>query len=205
MRFHIGPLPEDDRFEPEQGPWRKLREPSFGMLMLIASLVGVGVVVIMVWAWGALADLAIPDQIQLTITLSELLRAVVLVIALMLAHELSHALALPGFGLTSATIVGFWPQKATPYVAYRDEITRNRQILVGVMPFLVLPVLPLVVGPLLGYTPLWLVVLSTLNGAFSSADLLNGVLLLVRLPRSAVVRDRGPDAWWRLCDDPGAA
>ena len=50
------------------------------------------------------------------------------------------AAALPAAGLSAATTLGFWPKMLTPYVSYGGESPRNRHILVGVTPFLVLSI-----------------------------------------------------------------
>ena len=196
MRLHLGPIPEDATFHPEQGPWRRLREPSFGVLMLIASLVGVLVVFAMVRAWGALARLHETTEIAL-VTLSPvtLLLSLGALGALIAVHEILHALALPGLGRTPATIVGFWPEKITPYVTYEGELSRHRFIGVGLTPFVALSAMPLLMGVIV-WMPAWVIILSTINGFASSADLINAVLLLVQTPRSAIVRNKGLETWW---------
>lgn len=198
MRFRIGPVPDDMSFSPAEGEWRKLAEPTFGVLMLLAIPVSVSVTAAVLFAWTALARVhGVEDAGQFVITPTTLLVGVFALAALATVHELAHAAALPGFGLSSATVVGFWPQKLTPYVSYEGELARNRYAFAGLAPFLLLSGLPLLAGLMLGLMPPWLVMLSTLNAFVSSGDLIGVGLLLWQTPRDAVVRSKGLQTWWR--------
>lgn len=198
MRFHLGPVPEDPGFHPDYNEWRKLKEPSFGVLMLLAIPVAGLMVVGMLAAWSAVARAAGTDEpVQFVITPATLLYSLAALVALVVVHELVHMLALPRFGLTSATVAGFWPSKLTPYVSYEGELTRNRYIAAGLTPFVMLSLAPLLGGVLLGWTPAWLVALSTVNALASSGDLINAGLLALQVPRRGVVRSKGLETWWR--------
>jgi hypothetical protein len=109
----------------------------------------------------------------------------VALIGLVVVHELLHPVSLPGCGLTSATIAGVWPQKLTPYVFYEGELSRNRHILVDLMPFLLLSVVPLFAGLLFAWMPPWLVLLSAINTFASSGDFIASALLVWQTPSSA--------------------
>jgi hypothetical protein len=199
MRFRIGPVPDDMSFSPAKGEWRKLAEPTFGVLMLLAIPVSLTVTAAVLSAWTALARIhGVEDAGQFVITPTTLLVGVLALAALATVHELAHAAALPGFGLSSATVVGFWPGKLTPYVSYEGELARNRYVLTGLTPFLLLSVLPLLIGLAFAWMPLWLVMLSSLNAFVSSGDLIGVGLLLWQAPREAVVRSKGLQTWWRI-------
>jgi hypothetical protein len=198
MKLRLGPLPDDPGFWPEQGDWHKLKEPEFGRLMLlslpVSGLMGAG----MLLAWSALARAhSIEGRGTVMVTPTAILVALAALAALAVAHELTHALALPGLGLTPATTIGLWLQKLTPYVSYAGELTRNRFAAVGSMPFLVLSVVPLLVGGLSGWMPAWVVALSSVNAFLSSGDLIGTALLLAQAPRAAIVRSKGLETWWR--------
>lgn len=59
MRLRFGPVPDDPGFAPEDGGWVRLKEPSFGRMMLMAlplSFVLVAGITLAwvragVWAW----------------------------------------------------------------------------------------------------------------------------------------------------------
>ena len=80
------------------------------------------------------------------VTLATALSYLVAFAAMLFVHELLHAVALPAASFGAATTVGFWPNTLTPYVSYEGELPRNRHVLVGVMPFFVLSIVPIVLG-----------------------------------------------------------
>ncbi len=38
MKIRLGPVAGDPTFRPGDGPWRKLKEPAFGRLLLLSLL-----------------------------------------------------------------------------------------------------------------------------------------------------------------------
>lgn len=199
MRFHVGPVPDDPDFRPDGPDWRKIREPSFGVLMLLALPTSVLLAAGMLAAWAAVAGVS-SESSQVVIGLGTMVFLVAAIVALVAVHELTHAFALPKCGLTSATVAGFWPQKLTPYVSHEGELSRGRYIAVGLSPFVLLSLVPLFVGALFAWAPTWLVALSTLNAFAASGDLIGGALLAYQTPRGAVVRSKGLETWWRASD-----
>lgn len=201
MRLRIGPVPDDPAFHPEEGGWRKLKTPSFRVLMLLSLplslLAAIGV--LFLWAVVAAAH-GIDADVQVEFSPGTLLVSLAAATALVVVHELLHAAALPRCGLTSGTLVGFWPKKLAPYVAYQGALPHYRFILLGLMPLLLLSGLPVLVGMLLGWMPWWVVLLSTVNAFISSGDVINTVVLVWQTPPSAIVRNKGLETWWRLPD-----
>jgi len=57
MRLRFGPIPDDPGFEPEAGDWVRLKEPSFGRMLLLALPLSVLLVTGIWMAWGAVARL----------------------------------------------------------------------------------------------------------------------------------------------------
>ena len=112
------------------------------------------------------------DQISATSLLSRiepfsLLLACALLIPI---HELLHAIAHPGAGLSTETVLGFDRNLTCPYCLYTRPYSRERAIIVALAPFVVLTLLPLVAfvtwesRPLLAYV-------ATLNAGASAFDL----------------------------------
>lgn len=198
MRLRIGPVPDDPAFHPEEGGWQKLKTPSFCLLLLLSLPLSLLTTTGVLLVWAALARAHATDaNLQVVVTPRRLLVSAAATAALVVVHELLHVAALPRCGLTSGTIVGLWPEKLAPYVAYQGELPRNRFILLGLMPFLVLSVLPMLVGMLCGWMPWWAVLLSAVNAFIASGDLINTALLLSQTPPSATVRNKGVETWWR--------
>lgn len=81
--------------------------------------------------------------------------------------------------------------------SYRDELSRNRFMLILAAPFLVLSVVPLILCTALSIAPPLVVALSIANGAGACVDLLGIALLGIRLPSTAIVRNQGESTWWR--------
>ncbi len=199
MNLHIGPVPDDEQFRPEEATWHKLTTPSFRLLMLLSLPLSLITATGVLSVWAAIARAhGLEGNAQIVVTPSTLLTSLALVAALVLVHELLHVAALPQCGFTSGTVVGFWPEKLAPYVAYQGELPRWRFIVSGLMPLLALSGLPLLIGALSGWMPSWLVLLSAVNAFVSSGDLINTVLLVSQTPPSAVVRNKALETWWRL-------
>jgi hypothetical protein len=199
MKFRLGPVPRDPTFQPEQGGWRRLREPSFGLLIALAIPTSLLAGAAVLFAWMLLVRIhGVDAPVEVVVSPWSLLGALAAVFGLVVAHELAHAVFLPRCGLTPATTLGFWLQTVTPYVSYRGELARDRYFLVTLMPFLLLSAAPLFVALLTGWIPLGLVLLTVVNAALSSGDLITAALLLAQTPRSAVVRHQGLETWWRV-------
>src|SRR5688572_3307923 len=104
MRLHCGPTPENPEFRPEATGWRPLREPSVGVLVWLASGVGLvaGALAILVWAATASDKAAVTVTVKLDgpwvavaglLAISAFLGGVLLLIVV---HELLHAAVFPG-------------------------------------------------------------------------------------------------------------
>jgi hypothetical protein len=199
MRLRVGPVPDDPGFHPEKGGWRKIKTPSFRLLMLLSLPLSVLTATGVLFVWAAVAAAhGIDANVPVVVTPRTLLVSVAAVTALVVVHELLHAAVLPRCGLTSGTTVGFWPKKLAPYVAYQGELPRYRFILLGLMPLLLLSGVPMLVGMLCAWMPWRVVLLSTVNAFMSSGDLINTVVLVSQTPGSATVRNKGLETWWRL-------
>src|SRR5438093_3685045 len=122
MRFIIGPPPDDTDFAPEQEGWQRLREIGPRTLMLVGSLAGVPLAALFSYAWSRIPGSALAFTLPINamtlgrwsavlLPLMVLLSMAVFFAGLIFVHELIHVLACPGFGLTSATVLGVWPSK----------------------------------------------------------------------------------------------
>jgi hypothetical protein len=198
MKLRFGPVPDDPDFTPGHDGWVRLKEPTFGWMLVMALPVSIVLVAGISQAWSAVARArGIGGASTVVVTPVTALLSLLAVAGLILAHELLHATALPAGGLTPSTTLGFWPTAATPYVCYEGELSRNRQIAVGIAPFLVLSVVPILVGLCFSVAPFWLVALSAVNAFGASGDLIGTVLIALQVPASGRVRNKGLETWWR--------
>ena len=139
MRFHVGAIPIDD-FEPDDS-WQSLREPGPLLMQLFALPIAVVLLLVFGVFWKdylAIEPLEIPSEYTVLFGLATIASLPLLVVV----HELLHAVAHPGYGRQSATIIGAWPQKMLFYAHYCGELSRNRFLLVFAMPFVVISLLP---------------------------------------------------------------
>ncbi|NTW29131.1 MAG: DUF3267 domain-containing protein [Coriobacteriia bacterium] len=202
MRFRVGPVPDDPGFCPEVGGWTRLKEPSLGWLMVLSIPLAVGIAASLLFTWSLIGQMhGATGEVSFAITTGGALAALLALLAMVVAHEFLHVLSLPQFGLGPATTLGFWPQAFTPYVSYEGELSRGRQIVVGVAPFLILSVVPLLAGLIFGVAPPLVVVLGALNGFGSSADLIGAAMVAFRVPACGRIRSRGDETWWRSWDE----
>ena len=214
MRFHFGAPPLDDDFQPEEDGWLPLREPGPLLVNVLAIPFGVLAAMGLALGWDLPARLAIVADGS---ELGRLLFAAFLLVALAVsllgiiaAHELIHGLAYPQFGLTRSTVLGVWPSRLLFYAGYLRSLRRDRLLLVYLLPFLVLSVAPLVAHRIWGAAAggnlrteqvwAWLYFVSILNGLFSGGDLLYVAIILLQIPRRAVLKNHGWSTWWKLLE-----
>src|SRR5262245_37172423 len=144
MRLHLGPVP--DEFSPDSS-WRAIREPDPILLQVIALPVAAFVAVLVGFAWsrvGLPTSLLFPGPFPVLVLFNVALA--LSIPALIVAHELLHAIVHPHFGLSSSTIIGAWPSRLLFYAHFSGPLTRNRFLAIFAMPFLVITVLPLAVA-----------------------------------------------------------
>ena len=212
MRFLIGPPPDDTDFAPEQEGWRKVREPSPLVLVLVGAVVGVPIAAAATYVWSAI--IGFEPSVQLSISGDDqygmvkiwlfLLVPFAFLAGLIVAHELIHALACPRFGFTRATVIGVWPSRIMPYACHLGALSHRRGILIASAPFLVLTVSPMLAELVGRWQSSFLAWVSIVNALVSGGDALIIVMLLVQIPLSASMRNKGWHTWWRPAE-PGAA
>jgi hypothetical protein len=115
-------------------------------------------------------------------------------------HELLHSVSAPGCGLTSRTIIGFWPSRGMFYAHHDGDMTAKRFLLVLIMPLTVISVLPLLLAVVIGWGHQTIAFLGVLNALFSCVDVLGVVLLLLQVPIDGRVRNSGWRTWYRNPD-----
>jgi len=123
-------------------------------------------------------------------------------LAIVPAHELLHALLHPGWGLTHKTTIGVWLSRLSFYTHYAGERSRNRLLLGIAAPFTVLSLLPAALVGLGGDyissgAQAALAAISLLNGLLSAADFVQFLIVLLLIPKGAVVRSHRQRLYWR--------
>jgi hypothetical protein len=190
MRFHIGPIPSNPDFAPDQ-TWTALREPTPWVMQLFALPVGIalGAAVLGIWLWGTPIDAA---------SFEAPWACLLALLALVPAHELIHFAMHPRKGGPESSVLGFWPSRVLFYAHYFGELSRTRFIAILLMPLLVLTVLPLIVCCILGKASTILIVVSTINALAACGDVFGVLVLLFQVPARAVVRNQGWRTYWKV-------
>jgi hypothetical protein len=194
MRFHLGPIPENPMFLPEEHGWRSLKEPTPWVAQLLAMPVGVAVLGGALLAWRSL----IPAEMLNGTVKAAVQLFLPAFLAVVPVHEYIHAKCHPFNGSSPATVFGFWPAKVLFYAHYDDEMSRNRFLLILLAPFLSLTIGPLAVCAIASVAPPFVVSFTTVNGLAASLDLIGVALIALQLPGSAIVRNKGYRTWWRM-------
>jgi hypothetical protein len=202
MRFCIGKVATNPDFHPEQGDWRRLREPNFVAFYALALPVAAATFVALTIAISSVGDESAKIVIKPgDVTPGRVAVAIVLVIlsffGALAIHEFVHLLAHPQLGLSDDSVIGVWPTRGVAYAHYDGEITRNRFLFVIALPFILLSIVPVIFFHLTGHVVMWLAVLALFNGIGSCFDLLVIVILLTQLPSKSVLRNSGWDTYWR--------
>lgn len=204
MKLRLGPPPDVTDFAPEDEGWTALREPSPGLVNLLAAPLGLLALGVLALAWGRGPSWSVTAGPSVFGKLAPLVWMVLALgvgfVGTCLVHECLHALACPGCGLTERTVVGAWPSRLLFYAGFLGALSRNRWLLVYLLPLIVLSVLPLLAWRVCGLYSGVLHVVSLLNGLASGGDILSVLLLLRQVPGHAQLRNKGWHSWWKVED-----
>jgi len=194
MPFINGAIPPSRTFDPVAARWTSLDGPHSSRYVLMVLL----------WVCSFLLV-----AIALFLRAAPMLRAIfrehlwtlpcflAVLLALVPAHELIHALAY-GCGLRSPNLIaGVWPKRGIAYVIYDTPLPRQRVLRMLVAPFLVLSVAPLFAAPFLsGPSLILLAFFSLLHAALCAGDAVTVLRLLRLTPPGAMIHNDGWDTYW---------
>ena len=190
MRFTVGPIPEDAHFQPDGEVWTIVREPSLEKMMLLsvplAVLLGLGTA----FLWVLLTPVEL-DDVQLLWSIAAMPFCIPV-------HEFAHAFGFPTRGWIAKTCFGVWPSRLAFYAHYQGPLSRDRVLVVLVLPFALISISPLVLCSVLRTVPPVAMYVSIGNAFLCSVDLASFMLVLWQLPRGAVVRQQRLTMWWMI-------
>jgi hypothetical protein len=194
MRFHNGPIPDSQTFDPIAAGWTPLRTPNDRRFVAVAMLYTVPFLLAAttIFLHSAPAFCAV-----FRLEPWSLPSFLLLLLALVPAHEFIHALAY-GCGLRSPNlVVGVWLQRGIPYVLCDEPLPRRRVLFMLAAPFCALTLLPLPLVPLLS-EPLFSCVLFfiLLHAALCVGDAATFLRLLRQAPPEARVHNQGWQTYW---------
>ena len=195
MKFHLGSLPDD--FDPDES-WHSIVEPNPLLMQLVALPIALASGGLFFYLWRLILNfesMQVPAGWEIATQVGILVSFPLLI----LVHEYLHAITYPGYGLGNETLIGCWPSRMLFYAYYNGPMSRERFLLVFAMPFLVISVIPLLIAaalplpemvkPILAWFSIW-------NALFACGDILGFVLILVQVPRKALVRNKSWRSFW---------
>jgi Putative zincin peptidase len=195
MRFHWGTVPKSPDFEPLE-PWKPLKEPSPWLFQFMAVPVGIAATLGVGILWLILTPLRHVSQTPSPMGL------VLSFPLIMVVHELIHAAAHPSAGRSSQSILGFWPSRMIGYAHYDGELTRNRFVVILLMPLFVISFLPLLVAAIARVASGWAAFVSVFNTLLACGDILAAGIVLFQLPAGTIVRNQGWWTYWKVYETP---
>jgi hypothetical protein len=198
MQWHVGPVPEG-AFAP--GPeWRPLDEPEPERLVRLAARYGFVAAALLALGWAKLTPLGFEHLgMPSPGTWALMLPAFAL---LVLVHELLHAVVHPGLGWSRDTVIGWWPQHGLFYAHYHGELGRNRFVILGLLPLLVISVVPLLAAAWFDIASPWAAGISVLNGLLACGDMFAAAMILRQVPPGGIIRNQGWRSYWRPLTQP---
>lgn len=194
MRFIRGPIPPSETFDPVAAGWNPLRAADSRRFTIVALFCTIPFLLAAV----ALFFRAAPSLRPIFHGhLWSLLVFLLLLLLLVPAHELIHAIAYRCRFRSRQLWVGIWPERAMAYVLFDAPLPRQRVLAMLVAPFFVLTVLPLVVMPFLaapwsqcaGFFAL-------LHAALCVGDAATIQRLLRQVPAGAQIHNHGWQLYW---------
>jgi len=109
-------------------------------------------------------------------------------VATLVAHELCHALAFPGFGFSDETYAGFDPKAAVPYVTHLGPMPKLQFLLATIAPLIFITVFPFFLAFLAPGWVKWLSWFSICNLIGAAGDILMFAKLANRIPNGCHVQ-----------------
>jgi hypothetical protein len=118
-------------------------------------------------------------------------------IAVLLVGLSLQAVAHPGYGITSKSMLGFWPKRLTPYIYFSEDISRRRYLFSLLFPFAFLVITPLAGAIIFDSRSGWPAFVSCLGGLAFGPNILLALPALLQVPPTARLAGRGFQPFWR--------
>jgi len=178
LRFVYGEVPKNTDFSFEG--FISLDEPDKSRFMMIAGLVQVALWSLFLFAW-IMFDSNVTNHFSQT----SLIEYVFIVLIIIPVHELFHTMIYP-LKNHAKIVLGLWPKMGVLYAIYEGKLTRDRWLLVYVMPLMLISVVPFVFAIYFDVHS-WFVIASILNAGFAAGDVVAIVMILHQVPKRAVI------------------
>lgn len=178
--------------------WIALREPKNIWSSILLSLPFMfinGWITISIFNLSSpltLKDFGITDNgVEITFNLFYVVALWLLVVI----HEILHLVFIPNFLKSKKTYIGLsW---FGGFVLTEEKMSKSRFIIISMAPYILLSVLiPLLLG-WFGHLSTPYKIFALLNSLASSVDILVLFLILLQVPKNAVIMNSGPRTYWK--------
>lgn len=136
------------------------------------------------------------NSFSMTINLIDLITVIIFIYILIYIHEIAHLIFVPNFLNSDKTFLGLsW---FGGYTYTEDEITKERYILIAVIPFLLISVICVVILGSTGYLTPIMKLICIFNAIGSSVDFSNSLLVLKQVPNRSKIVMNGRLSYYKV-------
>lgn len=136
------------------------------------------------------------DSKSLPLGLPSSLEVLCVMIALIIGHETLHLAGFPRLGFDKNTVIGIWPEMASPYVQYISPMRRNRFIFATLLPLLTLSLVPVILLSVGSKGTEYLNWIAVLNCIGAGSDIFIAYSVLRVVPKNALVLESDSKLYW---------
>lgn len=159
--------------------------------MVINILISVGIIYIFP-SFSFINQFFTVDSFAITIDLG----IIIGIFLVLIIHEIFHLIFIPNFIKSKDTYMGL--TFFGGYVHTEQSLTKARFLLISLAPFVILSILlPLILG-VFGKLTGSIVFFIILNSMGACVDILGFFLVLVQVPKEAVIRNNGTRTYWKI-------
>ena len=196
MQIKIGPFQEEEKFALDNNSWIPLREFSIKYFQIRAIPIGIISLALFILLWKSFTPVI--ETLNTVAFPFIIFQNLVILVGAIIIHELIHAFFHPIFGLSKQSIIRIWPNKMFICTYYLGEITRNRSMLIQIMPFIILSVIPLIIAITIQISPICLAYLSVVNVLLACGDILAIIMTMREIPKGAIIRSTGWNGFYMI-------
>lgn len=202
---YIKKIPEENKEYTEEllkTGWKKLKEPSLKVSMIISFPISVFLVFLNIKYFQYFTPLkefinnsGNGFRMEIKLGILELIFYLLMMIAFLILHEFIHLLFMPNFLKSERT---FWGMRVTYFFALtEEEMSKFRMITVFAAPLVLLSfILPAFLN-ILGIMNGFIVLLCVLNAGGSYVDVFFIILVLFQIPNRSVVKNNGAVTFYK--------
>ena len=195
MKFHLGSFPQFENFQPDsswnlydnkkKSIWiRRLKALPIGMMNICFLSI---ILLLITYVSGWIKNISFPISI---------IEFIICLIGVNFVHELLRVVFHPKVGLSSRTIIGFWPSRLLLYSSYNGDLNRNRYIAGLIIPNIILFFSPLVIAIITKTLHPWMVYVPIVSGLLSGNDI-QTLITIIELPPYISIRNQGGNMYYK--------